>query len=137
MFHRSDGPSEDHIRPDCKSFGIYDVSCATGCIFGLSDVQPGCAAPTPPIQGPWGTVTRRFLQARSLEGQSILRHISCIMNRIFVNRLFGMSWFGWGCILVCGRHDLSSVLCSVITLEVTEVVSLSSSFEPFLKYVIQ
>ena len=59
------------------------------------------------------------------------------MNRIFVTRLFGMIWLGGGGILVCERHVISSVLCSVITLEVTEVVSLSSSFEPFLNYVIQ
>ena len=121
MFHRSDGPREDHVRPECKFFGIYDVICVTGCIFGLSDIQPGCASPRPPIQGPWGTVTRRFVQARSLEEQSRLPSISCMMNRIFVNRLFVMSWFAWGGILVCERHVLSSVLCSVITEKVTEV----------------
>ena len=60
-----------------------------------------------------------------------------MMNRIFVTRLFGMCCFGGGGILGCERHVQSSVLCSVITLEVTEVVSLSSSFEPFLNYVIQ
>ena len=60
-----------------------------------------------------------------------------MMNRIFVNRLFGMSWFGGGGILVCERHVLSSVLLSVITLQVNEVVILPSSFEPFLQYVIQ
>ena len=135
--YRSAGWSQDHIRTDCKLYGIYDVTCVTGCIFGLSDVQPGILWRRSAIQEPSGFVTRRFLQARSLEGQSRLWHFSCMMNRIFVNRLFGMSWFVGGGILVCERHVLSSVLRSVITLQVNEIVILPSSFETLLKYVIQ
>ena len=45
------------------------------------------------------------------------------LDRIFVNRLFGMSWFG---------GEARSIKCSLFVnyVKVTEVVSLSSSFEP-------
>jgi hypothetical protein len=59
-----------------------------------------------------------------------------MMNRIFVNRLLGRSWLGGEGRLVREKHILSKVLCSVITSELTVVLSLSSSFETFLQNVI-
>ena len=113
--HRSAGWSQDHIRPDRRPYGIYDVTCVTGCIFGVSDVQLGCLWPSLAIQGPSGTVKRRFLQNQSREGQLQLRNVSSMIKGLFLNRLFGMSWFGGGCVLLCERHVISSVLFSVIT----------------------
>ena len=46
-----------------------------------------------------------------------------MMNRIFVNRLFGVSWFGGGGILGCARQVLTSVLVSVITSNVIDGVT--------------
>ena len=131
--HRSAGWSQDHVRSDCKPHVIYDVTSCTGCLFGVSDVQPGCAAAWTAIQGPSGTSEWRIIQPWIRERQLHLRHISCTINRIFVNRLFGKSWFWGGGILLWERHVISSVLCSVITSEVTQVVSLSSSFETFFE----
>jgi len=55
MCHRSTGGIQKYIREDCKLHFICDVICVNGCIFGVSDLQPGRAAPTSAIQGSSGT----------------------------------------------------------------------------------
>ena len=45
MCHMSAGCIQEHIRPECNVDLIYDVTGVNGCIFGCSDLQPGCAAP--------------------------------------------------------------------------------------------
>ena len=64
---RTAGGIQKHIGPDCSLDVKYDFSGVNGCIFGVSDLQPGRAAPTSAIQGPSGAFTRRFLQARCFE----------------------------------------------------------------------
>jgi len=49
--------------PDCNLDVLYDITGVTGCIFGMFDLQSGCAAQRSAIQGPSGTFTWRFLQA--------------------------------------------------------------------------
>jgi hypothetical protein len=55
MCHRSEGCIQKHISPDCNLDLIYNVAGVNGCIFGVSDLQSGCAAPKSTIQGPSGT----------------------------------------------------------------------------------
>jgi len=57
MCHRSAAAIQKHIRPDCNLHLIHDVTCVNGCIFGVSDLQPGRAARKSAIQGPSGTLT--------------------------------------------------------------------------------
>ena len=57
MCHRSAGAIQKYVRQDCILHLIYDVICVNGCIFGVSDLQPGRAAPKSAIQGPSGTFT--------------------------------------------------------------------------------
>ena len=46
---------QKYIRPDCNLHLIYDVTGVNGCIFGVSDLQPGRAGPKSAIQGSSGT----------------------------------------------------------------------------------
>jgi len=55
MCYRYAGSIKKHIRPNCNVDIIYDDTGVNGCIFGVFNLQPGCAAPTPAIQGPSGT----------------------------------------------------------------------------------
>ena len=55
MCRRSAGRSQEHIRPDFVLDVVYDVTGVTGCIIGVPDLQPGCAATRSAIQGPSGT----------------------------------------------------------------------------------
>ena len=64
MCHRSAGDNQKYIRQVCNLHLIYDVAGVNGCIFRVSDLQPGSAAPTSAIQGPSRTFTWRFLQTR-------------------------------------------------------------------------
>jgi len=115
MCHRSAGCSQEHSRQDSKFDLMFDVTGVNGCIFGVSDLQPGRAAPKSAIQGPSGTFVSQFLQARSREGQLHPQHVSCMMNRIFVNRLLGRSWIGGGDRLMREKHEQSRVIFWVIT----------------------
>jgi len=54
MCYRSAGSIKKHIWTNCKLDIISDVTGVNGCIFGVFNFQPGCAAPTSAIQGPSG-----------------------------------------------------------------------------------
>ena len=95
MCHTSAGwRSQEHIRSDCNLDVIYDVTGVTGCIFGVSDLQPGGAAQRSAFQGPSGTFTWRFLQARCREEYICPQYFWCIANRIFTSRLIISCWLG-------------------------------------------
>jgi len=53
--YRSAGDIQKQIWQNCKLDIIYDVTGGNGCIFGVFNLQPGCATPTSAIQGPSGT----------------------------------------------------------------------------------
>jgi hypothetical protein len=55
--YRSAAGIQEHIRQNCNIYIIYDVTGVTGCIFGVFDLQPSCAAPKSPIQEPSGSLT--------------------------------------------------------------------------------
>jgi hypothetical protein len=55
MCYRAAGIIQKQISSDYTFDLISDVSGVNGCIFGFSDLQPGCATPTSAIQGPSGT----------------------------------------------------------------------------------
>jgi len=57
MCHRSAGAIQKYVMQDCKLHLIYDVTGVNGCIFGVSDLQPGRAAPRSAIQGSSGSFT--------------------------------------------------------------------------------
>jgi hypothetical protein len=94
---------------------MSDVTGVNGCIFGVSDLQPGRAAPKSAIHGPSGTFVSQILQARSREGQLHPRYVLCTLNRIFANRLLGRSWIGGGEQTGDEKHEPSRVIFSVIT----------------------
>jgi hypothetical protein len=85
--HRSAEWSQEHIRPDCHFYVIYDVTGVTGFILGFSDLQPGCAAPRSAFQGPSGTFAWRFLQARRREEYIHAQYIWCMAKRINMTKL--------------------------------------------------
>ena len=128
MCYRTAGWSHEHITEDCELDVIYDVTGVNGCIFGVSDLHPGRAAPTFAIQGPSGTFVWRFLQARCLEEWFWLQYVWCMRKKMYVTRLFGRSWLGvrgqagkgW-------KRAVSSVFYSVIMSNLTDVLRLSSS----------
>jgi hypothetical protein len=55
MCYRSAGIIQKQISTDYTFDLTYDITGVNGCIFGFSDLQPGCATPTSAIQGPSGT----------------------------------------------------------------------------------
>ena len=128
MCHRSAGDIQKYIRSDCNLDLTYDVTSVNGCIFGVSDLQPGCAAPRSAIQGPAGTFTRRFLQARCLEEWLSIQYVWSMWKKIFVTRLLGSSWLGVMREFCKGwKHGVSNVFNSVMMSKQTEVLSLFMS----------
>ena len=87
MFHRSAGWNQQNIRSDCHFYFIYDVTGVTGCILGFSDLQPGRAVPRSAFQGPSGTFTWWFLQARRREKYIHAQYIWCMAKRIIMTKL--------------------------------------------------
>jgi hypothetical protein len=55
MCYRSAGIIQKQISTDYTFDLKYDITGVNGCIFGFSDLQPGCATPTSAIQEPSGT----------------------------------------------------------------------------------
>ena len=97
MCRRSVGCSQEHIMSDCNIDVVYDVTGANGCIFGVSDLQPGSAAPTAAIQGPSGTVTWRFLPARCRVEFFHVQHILVYGDQnIFLPNSVLVVALGWG-----------------------------------------
>ena len=116
MCRRSAEGIQKYIRPNCKLDLTYDVTGVNGCVFGVSDLQPSCAAPRSAIQGPAGTFTWRFLQARCLEEWLWIQYIWCMWKKIFVARLLGCSCLGFMREVCKGwKHAVSIVFHSVIT----------------------
>ena len=95
MCHRSAEWSQEHIRPDCHLYVIYDVTSVTGCILGVSDLQLGCAAPRSAFQGPSGAPEWRFLQARRREEYIRLQYIWCMVKKIIMTKLPLSLWLGF------------------------------------------
>jgi len=54
MCYRSAGCIKKHIWPNCNLDITFDVTGFNGCLFGVLNLQSGCAAPTSAIQGPSG-----------------------------------------------------------------------------------
>jgi len=138
MCYRSAGSIQKHIWPNCNDDFTFDDTGFNGCIFGVLNLQPGCATPRSAIQGPSGTFVWRFLQARCREEYFSIQYVWCMWGKkIFVTRLLCSSRLGvmeeagkvW-------KHAVSIVLYSVITWKLTEILNFSKSQKLILQAVI-
>ena len=84
MFYRSAGSIQKHIWPNCNDDITFDDTGFNGCIFGVLNLQPGCATPRSAIQGPSGTFVWRFLQARCREEYFSFQYVWCMWGKKYL-----------------------------------------------------
>ena len=138
MCYRAAGSIQKHIWPNCNDDIIFDVTGFNGCIFGVLNLQPGCAAPTSAIQGPSGTLVWRFLQAWFREEYFSIQYVWSMWKKVFVPKLICSS-SSLGVMEESGKvwkHAVPIVLYSVITSELTDFLNFFKSQKLILQAVI-